>query len=232
MKTVLLAFMILLRCSLSGLLATEEEGVWLRVSNKTGQDLATVELGGKLFFGPVRSKGTSEYLQVKDGFCVSSVMAFAGTKRFEHPSSGTQMSESLPEGYYTCELKLEGDALRVSSVCDTPDLRLKAVPVGNEIAVLGAVRKPGIYPIDPKAKLTLVAALDLAGGPVDGDWVHTLAAVKNKVRVTRAVQGQEETFRSLDVRDPADERKPSQEWGKDRDFLILPGDKIEVPYLF
>lgn len=212
-------------------MAAEEEGVWVRVFNKTGWDLTAVAFEGKHVFGHVRNKDTSKYLKVEDSFRLSSVMAFAGAKRLGYPSKDVPEAEPLAEGYYTCELKLEGDALKVVSLCDTPYPRLTAVPVGNEIAVMGAVRKPGIYPIDPQAKLTLATALDLAGGPVDGDWVHTLAAVKNRVRVTRVVQGREETLRSLDVRDPAD-AKAGQEWGKDRGLLILPGDKIEMPYLF
>lgn len=85
------------------------------------------------------------------------------------------------------------------------------VPSGNAFYVLGEVRKPGAYPLDPAT--TAVGALTLAGG-------FTEKALHTQVKLTRRLASGTEEIHILDLSgaDP-----------KAREFLLKDGDILLVP---
>jgi protein involved in polysaccharide export with SLBB domain len=95
----------------------------------------------------------------------------------------------------------------------------------DQIAVMGTVKRPGIFTLASDDRLTLEQALELAGGLHEGDWINSPAASPRNIRLHREVDGQKKTFK-LDGSNVRGKR------GTDLDFLVQPGDKIYVPYLF
>jgi hypothetical protein len=93
----------------------------------------------------------------------------------------------------------------------------------NAIKIKGGVAKPGIYQIDHQGRITIADALRLAGGPVEGDMIRTPIANTKKIYLFRQAAGGYPDWFILDAR---------RDKGKDRYFIVHPGDLIEVPIFF
>jgi protein involved in polysaccharide export with SLBB domain len=79
--------------------------------------------------------------------------------------------------------------------------------------ILGQVQRPGSYPIEGSASISLLDAIGMAGG-------YTRIANPGKVTVKRRVGGQETVIR-------VDAKKMARS-SADSAFLVLPGDTITV----
>ena len=84
----------------------------------------------------------------------------------------------------------------------------------KKIFVFGEVQKPGTFPFE--GNMSIIQAITLAGG-------FTKLAAKNSTNVTRIVDGQEKKLRV-----PVEEIGQ----GKEKNFLLQPGDIVFVPESF
>jgi polysaccharide export outer membrane protein len=84
----------------------------------------------------------------------------------------------------------------------------------KKIFVFGEVQKPGTFPYD--GEMSIIQAITLAGG-------FTKTAAQNNTNVTRLVDGQERKIR-VPVEDIG--------VGRERNFLLQPGDIVFVPESF
>lgn len=84
----------------------------------------------------------------------------------------------------------------------------------KKVFVFGEVQKPGTFPYENR--MSIVQAITLAGG-------FTKQAAKNSASVTRLISGHEEKIR-VPVEDIGT--------GRERNFLLEPGDIIFVPESF
>ena len=84
----------------------------------------------------------------------------------------------------------------------------------KKVFVFGEVQKPGTFPLE--GEMSIVQAITLAGG-------FTKLAAKNNTNVTRIVEGQERKIR-VPVEDIG--------VGRERNFLLQPGDIVFVPESF
>jgi polysaccharide export outer membrane protein len=84
----------------------------------------------------------------------------------------------------------------------------------QKIFVFGEVQKPGTFPYE--SNMSIVQAITLAGG-------FTKQAARNYTNVTRTVEGKE-----LKIRVPVEEIGQ----GRERNFVLQPGDIIFVPESF
>ena len=84
----------------------------------------------------------------------------------------------------------------------------------KKVFVFGEVQKPGTFPLE--GEMSIIQAVTLAGG-------FTKLAAKNNTNVTRIVEGQERKIR-VPVEDIG--------VGRERNFLLQPGDIVFVPESF
>jgi polysaccharide export outer membrane protein len=84
----------------------------------------------------------------------------------------------------------------------------------KKVFVFGEVQKPGTFPCDEN--MSVIQAITLAGG-------FTKVASKNNTNVTRIIDGQEQKIR-VAVDDIGN--------GRERNFLLKPGDIVFVPESF
>lgn len=104
------------------------------------------------------------------------------------------------------------DALKTQGYLRDPQVSVFVEEyVSKQISVLGAVARPGTFPVTPG--MTAVQAISLAGG-------FTPLASRDQTRITRRADGQVVRFR-VDVEDITTGRTP--------DPPVRPGDMIFVP---
>jgi polysaccharide export outer membrane protein len=84
----------------------------------------------------------------------------------------------------------------------------------KKVFVFGEVQKPGTFPLD--GEMSIIQAITLAGG-------FTKLAAKNSTNVTRIIDGQERKIR-VPVEDIG--------VGREKNFLLQPGDIVFVPESF
>ena len=85
------------------------------------------------------------------------------------------------------------------------------VPAGNTFHVLGEVRRPGAYPLDPTT--TAIGALTLAGG-------FTEEALRTQVKLTRRLPSGADEVHVVDL---------SGAYPRAREFVRKDGDILLVP---
>jgi len=221
---------ILMLVSVSRVSGQREPGVWLFVKNESEGDLNEIVLSKKHSLGDVESGGSSKYQKFEGLHRNGTVKAIAGGKVLLYPGRDIAEDELLADGYYQLTLRVEDGVLK--AVCEDV-VSYKQMTASNEavddrepskdeILINGAVKKPGFYPADMKQQMTLESVLRLAGGALDGDYLHTPVASLRNVQLRRKVNGKWETHK-LDA-------QTYRKSGKDREFLVRPGDVIEVPY--
>lgn len=96
-----------------------------------------------------------------------------------------------------------------------PEAKVKYFAVGD------GVNKPGIFPLLSGTDISIMEALKMAGGAWDGDFVNTPVANLKNIRVLRMIDGKQHDIK-IDVSGK----------GVDREFRVLAGDIIMVPYYF
>lgn len=123
-------------------------------------------------------------------------------------------------GKVPLEGKTSSGAADALQECLTRYLRRPQVSVlireynSAKVFVFGEVQKPGTFPVD--GEMSIVQAITLAGG-------FTKLAAKNNTLVTRVVNGQERKIR-VPVEDIG--------VGREKNFLLQPGDIVFVPESF
>jgi hypothetical protein len=217
--------------------AGETDAPQLAIENRTSETIDNIRLtSGERYLTelwgtetPSLDKGLCTYHQAISAASLGSnvqVRLRCEEVTFRCDTPAKQMPKT---GAITCVLTEEGGA-RKATYIPTPFANYFRTPrkerlAANQVAVMGAVKSPGVFDLSLENTLTLEEALKLAGGIHDGDWLNSAAAVPNKIGVSRIVNGQEHTF-TLDGRNTAKDK------GKDLEFQILPGDEINVPQLF
>lgn len=141
----------------------------------------------------------------------------------------TPIAQRPGTGDITCVLTEDQGFRKAEYIPTAYPLNAEMIPAEslgkNQIAILGTVKRPGIFAVESGAALTLEQALELAGGLHEGDGINAPAASPRNIRLFRNVGGETRTFK-LDASIIRGKR------GKDSNFPVLPGDRISVPYLF
>lgn len=205
------------------------EGPYLEIENRTGLQLKGIKLASGESFVDLPPGLRTYGIKVSAVSVQSNVLATAGGKEIVFRCY-TPVEERPKTEAITCVLTETNGEFEASYI-PTPfaeylyGLPEKRITSPDQIAVVGMVGKPGFFEPDPETPLTLEKALELAGGPHNGDYMNTPAASSKNIILIREVDG------TL-VRYNLDARNTKKTKGKDLGFLVLPGDVIYVPFYF
>jgi polysaccharide export outer membrane protein len=173
---------------------------------------------GNAFFvsGEVRKPGA---YQLESSTTAFTALTLAGGFTEKAAQSAAKLIRRLPSGgEEIVVLDLSGSDRRAQEF-PLKDGDTLVVPAGSTYYVLGEVRRPGPFQMDPTGRSTSVtAAISQAGG-------LTEKAAQNQVRLTRRLPSGEEQATTIDLSDPS--AKAKEIFLKDGDILLVPLTNVQ-----